>query len=312
MKRILKAGNVFILFSLLVSFYSCNKRPGNARVLLFSKTAGFYHQSIPKGVEAIMKLGKENNIDVDTTTDAAWFNEDSLQKYAAVIFLNTTDTGDVLLNHVQEAEFERYIQAGGGFVGIHAATDAEYHWGWYVRLVGASFKSHPEQQQATLNVTDADHISTKHLPKQWVRKDEWYNFKNLNKDVKVLLTIDEKSYKGGENGDHHPMAWYHEYDGGRAWYTELGHTDESYSEPDYLKHILGGIQYAIGDNKKLNYSKATTQRVPEQERFTKTQLVPATFTEPTEMTILPNLDILIVQRRGEIFLYKKGDSTAKQ
>jgi glucose/arabinose dehydrogenase len=137
-------------------------------------------------------------------------------------------------------------------------------------------------------------------------------FKKISKDIKVLMTIDEKSYNGGKNGANHPMAWYHEYDGGRAFYTELGHTKESFSEDNYLKHILAGIQYAIGENLEPDYSKATTARVPEENRFSKTTLVSGNFYEPTEMTILPNLDILITQRRGEIMLYKKGDSTVKQ
>lgn len=290
----------------------CKGDKGKARILIFAKTAGYHHESIPTGIKAIEKLGAENNFDVDTTTDGRYFTDDSLKHYAAVVFLNTTDTADVLLDNYQKADFERYIQAGGGFVGVHAAADAEYHWGWYNRLVGASFKSHPAQQEATLNIVDASNESTKHLPNPWKRKDEWYNFKNLNKDVHVLIKIDEKSYTGGENGDDHPMAWYHDYDGGRAFYTELGHTNESYSEDNYLKHLLGGIKYAIGDNKELNYSKATTFRVPEKERFTKTQLVAGTFTEPTEMTILPNLDIMIVQRRGEIFYYTSGTKSVKQ
>src|SRR5674476_413023 len=208
---------VFVLF-----LFGCNQRSGNAKVLVFTKTAGYHHSSITAGVNAIIKLGQENNFDVDTTSNAEMFTEDTLKKYAAVVFLNTTDTADVLLNNYQENAFQRYIEAGGGFVGIHAATDAGYHWGWYTRLVGANFNGHPEQQTATLHVVD-------------------------NNDIHVLLSIDEKSYKGGTNGDYHPMAWYHEYDGGRAWYTELGHTDESYIDPNYLKHILGGIKYAIGD-----------------------------------------------------------------
>ena len=159
---------------------------------------------------------------------------------------------------------------------------------------------------------DKNHPSTKHLPDEWKRKDEWYNFQKLNPDVKVLINIDEKSYKGGANGDNHPMAWYHEYDGGRAWYTELGHTEESYTEENFLKHILGGIQYAIGDNEKLDYAKARTQRVPDEDRFTKTILTQGTLFETTEMTILPNFDILIAQRRGEILLWKKQDSSIKQ
>jgi cytochrome c len=288
---------------------SCNNRPGRPLVLVFTKTAGFHHASIPAGVNAILNLGKRNNFIVDTTSNADWFCEDNLKKYSAVIFLNTTGN---LLNNRQEADFERYIQAGGGYVGIHAATDAEYDWGWYGRLAGGYFNGHPAQQEAVLKVVDPGNISTKHLPLQWKRKDEWYNFKKLNKDIHVLLTIDEKTYTGGTNGDYHPMAWYHDYDGGRAWYTELGHKDESYVDSNYLKHILGGIEYAIGDNKKLNYDKATTLRVPEEERFTKTSLVEGVFFEPTEMTILPNLDILVAQRHGEIMLYKNETKKVKQ
>ncbi|MFM9910766.1 MAG: ThuA domain-containing protein [Chitinophagaceae bacterium] len=278
-------------------------------MLVFAKTAGFRHSSIPNGKIAIMKLGTENGFIVDTTENTDYISEDSLKNYAAVIFLHTT--GDIL-NNYQEADFERYIQAGGGYMGIHAASDAEYDWGWYGKLVGGYFESHPEQQEAILNVVDQTHGSTKHLPKEWKRKDEWYNFKKLNPDVKVLIKIDEKSYKGGKNGDTHPMAWYHDYDGGRAFYTEMGHTEESFTDDNYLKHMLGGIQYSIGDNKKLDYAKSTTLRVPEENRFAKTQLTVGTLYEPTEMTILPNLDVLIVQRRGEFMLYNNADKTVKQ
>ncbi len=300
---------IAVLLSIFI-FQSCNNRSTPARILVFTKTAGFVHSSIPAGKAAIMKLGQENKFQVDTTSDANYFTEDSLKNYSAVVFLSTTMN---VLNSYQEAEFERYIQSGGGFVGIHAATDTEYEWGWYGRMVGGYFQSHPPGvHEANLNVIDATHGSTKHLKSPWKRTDEWYNFKKLNPDVTVLLKIDEKSYKGGENGDNHPMSWYHEYDGGRAWYTALGHTDESYAEPDFLKHVLGGIQYAIGKNKALDYKKAKSKRVPEEERFTKTALIQGIFTEPTEMTILPNLDILVSQRRGEILYYKKGSDTTKQ
>ncbi len=212
-------------------------------ILVFSKTAGFRHTSIPAGKAALLKLGKENNIVVDTTEDASFFTATTLKKYNAVVFLSTT--GDVL-NDEQQTAFEQYIRSGKGFVGIHAATDTEYGWPWYCKLVGANFANHPKPQKATLRVTDATHISTKHLPNAWERFDEWYNFKNQNADVKVLLTIDEKSYQGGKNGDNHPMAWYHSYDGGRTFYTALGHTDESFQEELFLKHVLGGIKYAMG------------------------------------------------------------------
>jgi type 1 glutamine amidotransferase len=214
------------------------------KVLLFYKTAAFHHNSIAVGVPAIIKMGQENNFDVDTTINAEKFTVDNLKQYKAVIFLSTT--GDVL-NDTQQAAFEQYIKHGGGFVGVHSATDTEYDWPWYGKLVGAYFKSHPsKQQEAVLNVIDRNFIATKHLPEIWKRLDEWYNYKWIGDDLHVLIKIDEKSYQGGENGENHPMSWYHNFDGGRAFYTALGHTDASYSEPLYLEHLLGGIKYAMG------------------------------------------------------------------
>ncbi|GAB3419759.1 hypothetical protein GCM10027516_15600 [Niabella aquatica] len=211
-----------------------------------SKTAGFYHTSIPAGIAAIQKLGVANNFEVDTTTDPAVFTTKRLKKYAAVIFLNTTGT---LFNETQKEALQKYINSGGGFAGIHAATDTEYDWPWYNKMVGAWFADHPRQQVAKLVVKDKEHPATKHLPGVWERKDEWYNFKNINPDIKVLMTIDEKSYEGGKNGDFHPMAWYHNFEGGRVFYTGLGHTEESYNDPLFLQHLLGGIKYAIGNKK---------------------------------------------------------------
>lgn len=215
------------------------------KVLVFCKTAGYHHQSIASGIVAIQKLGAENGFGVDTTVDAEKFNYENLKQYKAIIFLSTT--GDVLNDKQQEA-FKKYIESGGGYMGIHAATDCEYDWAWYGNLSGAYFGGHPMQQVAKLNIVDPNNISTKHLPNPWTRKDEWYSFKWMAKDLHVLITIDEKSYNLGriKPMGNHPMAWYHKYDGGRAFYTELGHTDESYSDPLYLKHILGGIEYAMG------------------------------------------------------------------
>ena len=299
---------IFLVVFAIVGISSCNKRSGKPRILVFSKTAGFHHESIPAGNKALIKLGEENGFDVDTTTNAEWFTEDSLKSYSAVVFLSTT--GNVL-DYRQEAAFERYIQAGGGFVGIHAASDAEYDWGWYGRLVGGYFQSHPHPQEATLHVVDTLDAITKGLPASFNYHDEWYNFKKLNPG-NVLVTIDESSYEGGKNGDNHPMVWYHEYDGGRAFYTALGHSSESYQDPIHLKLILGGIQYAIGKNLNLNYSKAKSQLPPERQRFTKTQLHQGDLFEPTEMAILPNFDILIAQRRGELMLYKQDSHTVEQ
>jgi cytochrome c len=307
--KIHKHLNLFFLFFIIL-ISSCSKRSSTPKVLIFSKTAGFYHESIPTGMEAIAKLGKENGFDVDTTTQSEMMNEENLKQYAAVIWLNTT--GDVL-NQYQEADFERYIQSGGGYVGIHSAADTEYEWGWYNRLVGAYFLSHPHNQEAKINVVDKSHPSTSFLPEVWTRFDEWYNYKSFYNEVNVLLELDEASYQPGAGAmGKHPIAWYHNYDGGRAFYTGGGHTHESYSEELFLKHLLAGIQYAIGENKKPDFSKATTQRVPEENRFEKITLSIGEFTEPTEMTILPNLDILVAQRRGEILLYKNSDKSLKE
>ncbi|HEX8462090.1 MAG TPA: ThuA domain-containing protein, partial [Segetibacter sp.] len=298
-----------LLFAFAILFLmSCSKKSGKPRVLVFGKTAGYHHSSIPNGIAAIQKLGNENDFVVDSTTDASFFNDDTLKNYAAVVFMSTTEN---VLNQYQQVAFERYIQAGGGYVGVHAAADTEYDWGWYGRLVGAYFLSHPAQQDAVLNVVDTS-IATGHLPKQWKRKDEWYNFKKISSDIKVLITIDEKSYTGGTNGNTHPMAWYHDYDGGRSFYTALGHTEESFVDPLYLKHLLGGIQYAIGGNLKLDYAKAKSQPIPEENRFVKTNLTQGTFFEPTEMAILPTLDILVSQRRGEIMMYSEKTKGVKQ
>ena len=236
---------LFILTALVILSLSVTAKQ---KVLIFCKTAGFHHASIAVGIPAIIKLGQQHNFDVDTTTDATKFTYDNLKQYAAVIFLSTT--GHVL-NDAQQREFEKYIRAGGGFVGIHSATDTEYDWAWYGNLVGAYFRNHPSVQQvATLHIVDPNFPATKGLPSEWKRLDEWYNFKWIAPNLHILITIDEKTYTGGNNGDNHPMSWYHEYDGGRAFYTELGHTDESYSDPLYLQHLLGGIKYAMGKSYK--------------------------------------------------------------
>ncbi|HTL09876.1 MAG TPA: PQQ-dependent sugar dehydrogenase, partial [Chitinophagaceae bacterium] len=169
----------------------------------------------------------------------------------------------------------------------------------------------PNIQEGVFTIVDSTNDATKQLPRPWKRTDEFYSFKKLSKDVKVLLTIDEKTYHGGANGDYHPMAWYHEYDGGRALYTNLGHTKESFADSLYLGHLLAGIQYAIGNN-SLDYAKAKTMIPPDDNRFTKTQLAQGDFYEPTEMTVLPNLDILVIQRRGEVMLFKNDTKKVKQ
>jgi type 1 glutamine amidotransferase len=214
------------------------------RVLVFSKTAGFRHSSIPTGIAAIQQLGTANGFAVTATEDAAQFTSANLAQYQAVIWLSTT--GDVL-NSEQQSAFESYIAAGGGYVGIHAAADTEYDWPWYGGLVGAYFSSHPAIQQAVVRVEDRANPSTSHLPASWTRTDEWYNYRaNPRANVKVLATLDESTYSGGAMGADHPITWCQNYGGGRSWYTGLGHTEESYADPNFTRMLLGGIQVAAG------------------------------------------------------------------
>jgi type 1 glutamine amidotransferase len=242
---------------MFISISSCHASPDEVmssqdkplqdiKVLVFTKTDGYEHRSIPAGVAALKKLGQENGFEVTDTPWAYYFQSDTLEKYDVVIFLSTTQ--DVLNDEEQEA-FKAYINNGGGFVGIHAAADTEYEWEWYGQLVGAYFKSHPKQQNALVRVTDKNHPSTAHLPSEWNRWDEWYNYKNIQPDLNVLAYLDESTYEGGENGDNHPIAWYHDFDGGRAFYTGMGHTEESFQDPLFLQHVLGGIIYAADAEK---------------------------------------------------------------
>lgn len=299
--------SVGLAFAAALVLGACGTSP--TRVLVFSRTAAFRHSSIPAGKIAIQKLGRERGFGVDTTEDARYITEDSLRHYAAVVFLSTTGE---LLDRGQQLDLERYIQAGGGFVGIHAASDALYDWRWYGRMVGGYFNGHPAIQPAKLVVADSASPMTKHLPKTWERTDEWYNFKRLATDLTVLLSIDETSYQGGTNGTSHPMTWYHAFDGGRAWYTELGHTDESFADPKYLELLAQGIKYAAGDGNGLDYGKASAARLPDLSGVTKTVLTKGTLTEPTEIAVLPTLDVLIIQRRGEVMLYDHAAGAVKQ
>ncbi|MET8082288.1 ThuA domain-containing protein [Streptomyces sp. NPDC005303] len=215
------------------------------RVLVFSKTAGFRHDSIPEGIAAVKQLGETDGFTVDATEDASAFSTRNLRRYDAVVFLSTT--GDVL-DPAQQRAFEGYIRHGGGYVGIHAAADTEYDWAFYGGLAGAYFQSHPAIQPATVVVEDRAHPSTSELSPRWNRTDEWYNYRsNPRERVHVLASLDESSYTGGTMNGDHPIAWCQDYQGGRAFYTGFGHTKESYADPAFRSHLLGGIRYATGE-----------------------------------------------------------------
>ncbi|ASV29947.1 ThuA domain-containing protein [Maribacter cobaltidurans] len=277
-------------------------KPAEVKVLVFSKTDGYRHESIESGIEAIKKLGQQNDFTVEVTEDATLFNEAKLKDFMAVVFLNTT--GDVL-DPVQQSQMERFIQAGGGYVGIHSATDTEYGWPWYGKLSGAYFDSHPMNpnvQEGKVTVVQPNHVSTDSLPESWMVADEWYNYKSIEPTNNVLITVDESTYEGGTNGANHPIAWYKEYDGGRSFYTGMGHTDEQFSDSKFLSHLLGGIKYAIGLGQPVDYSKAYAELMPEENRFAKTVFT-QNLNEPMELDFLSPNEIIFIERRGDVHIY---------
>jgi type 1 glutamine amidotransferase len=214
------------------------------RVLVFSKTLGFRHASIPDGIAAIQSLGATNNFIVDATEDSSVFTSANLARYKAIVFLNPS--GDIL-NASQRAAFQLYIQNGGGFVGIHNPNALTLEgWDWYTKLIGARYVSEIANQPSRLQIVDTTHISTQGLPNPWTISFESYNW-DVNPKVngaKVLINLDETSVSGGTMGTDHPFSWYHAYDGGRSWYTVGGADSANYSDANFLRHILGGIKYA--------------------------------------------------------------------
>jgi cytochrome c len=301
---------VFALFTWIAYSFLPKGTEVRVRVLVFSKTAGWHHESIPKGILAINKIGEEVRFDIDTTTDSNRFRDDKLKNYAAVIFNNTT--GNVL-NAEQQAAFERYIQAGGGFVGIHAAADTEPDWPWYGKLLGAWFESHPSNpniRKAIINIVDTTHSSTKMLPTRLERTDEWYNYKSIYNDIHILAALDETSYEGGTNGSKHPLSWYHQFDGGRAFYTGMGHSEASYADTQFLKHLAGGIQYAIGQAKVLDYTKAYAVPRPDQNRFNKTVLV-RNLASPMELATSVDGKIYFTELLGNLSVYDTKTNRVK-
>jgi type 1 glutamine amidotransferase len=244
-----------MLWSAVLSLITPVVAPGQSRaaaagfnVLVFSKTLLYRHASITNGIKAIEKLGAEHHFKVDATEDSSAFTTTNLARYRAVVFLSTS--GHVF-NEQQEEAFKDYIEGGGGLAAIHAATagdvGTEGPWQWYGDALCAKFTNHSAIVQATVQVEDRRHPSTAALPERWVRTDEWYNFISSPRGkVRVLASLDETTYKGGTMGKDHPIAWWRKVGKGRVWYTALGHTEESFVEPLFLRHLLGGIEFAAG------------------------------------------------------------------
>jgi cytochrome c len=238
-------------FALAALNAGCANEPlarGHFNVLVFSRTLMYRHASITNGIAAIKQLGTEHGFQVDATEDASWFTPEKLAKYKVVVFLSTS--GDIL-NEEQQQAFRKYIEDGGGLVGVHAAVygdvATEGKWPWYGEAMCAAFTNHSAIVPAVVDIEDERNPSTAGLPKRWSRTDEWYNFiASPRGRVRVLASLDETTYKGGTMGNDHPVAWCKQVGKGRVWYTALGHTEASFSEPLFLQHLLGGIQSAAG------------------------------------------------------------------
>lgn len=265
-------------------------------ILVFSKTAGFRHGSITDGKNLLASLAEKHSWDINFTEDSSEFRANNLSQYSVVVWLNTT--GDVL-NAEQQSYFETYIESGGGYLGIHAASDTEYSWPWYGELVGAYFDSHPNVQEATINVEDQRHLSTHFLSEKWIHTDEWYNFNdNPRTKVNVLLSLDEESYSPGAGAmEDHPIAWYREIGQGRSFYTGLGHTSEAYVNQEFVSHIEGGLVWAGNLTRQV---VEWTGPAPTAANFT-TEVLASAINQPMELDISVNGDIYIIGREGQFY-----------
>ena len=242
--------NLIRLLSVLLLLTLCLQASANmaprARVLVFTGTSGWHHDSIPTAVAALQRLGAQDGMQVDHSSDAGDFNARNLGRYKAVVFANTTLD---VLDDQQQAAMEKFVRAGGGFMGIHSAADTEYDWPWYGELVGAWFKSHPPGLQTSRVLFENEHAEGEDAdaPKDWIVTDELYNYRsNPREHVQVLATVQETDYDGGTMGADHPIAWCHAFDGGRAWYSGLGHGIELYADPVFLAQLRRGLRYATG------------------------------------------------------------------
>lgn len=256
-------GILTILFSAIPA-YAQKTNWEKVNVLLYTKNGeGYVHDNIPNSIEAIKALGKKHGFTVDASEDPAVFTDDNLKKYDAVVFSNTNN--NVFDTDSQKVAFMRYIQSGGGFVGIHSASGTERQWEWFKQLLGGTFHWHEPYQKFDVKIIDKDHPSLAHLPELWEKEDECYYLKEMNVNLTVLAVNDlstlevqgkKKRQRPNIFGNVFPAVWCQEFDGGRQWYTSLGHNKEDYKKPDFRKHILGGIQWVIGDQKPLDYGKA--------------------------------------------------------
>lgn len=232
-------------------------------VLVYTRTTGYRHDSIPAGAEALTELARGLGLTAETAEDPGAFTPERLERCATVVFLSTT--GEVLTDPAREA-LERYVRAGGGFLAVHAAANAEPDWPFYGDLLGTRFAGHPPLQPGLIHVEDRAHPATEGLPTEWAWTDEWYNFTTHPRhgDVHVLLRADESTYEGGAHGPDHPLAWCHETLGGRVLFTSLGHTAESYTDPAFRAHLSGSLNWTRGKTRRQD--PTATARVAARDK----------------------------------------------
>lgn len=275
MKLLLVPALLVLFASFEMKPLSKNENSKGKRILVFTKNGkGYVHENIPASIAALQKLGKEMNLIVDTTTNSALFSDDNLKNYNAIIFSNTNN--DVFDNEEQKIALMHYVEAGGGIMAIHSASGTERNWKWFKLMLGATFLRHPPFQSFTVHVLDKKHPATKNLPDSWATTDECYFFKEINPAIKVLLFSDISTIKEKENskdvtpdvfGNRNPCCWCNEFDGGRIWYTSLGHDKNDYSNATYLALLTEGIKWVLNKG-KLNYGKAyATSSVVDEMKF---------------------------------------------
>lgn len=261
---------VLLIIALLVTEISAADKEPNlkkVRVLVYTKNGkGYVHDNIPNAVKCIQKLGSENGFKVDVSDDPNVYTEDNLKKYTMLVFTSTNN--DVFNTDEQRLAFRRYIEAGGGFVGIHSVTGTERNWTWFKQMIGGTFAWHAKNQKFNVKIIDPSHQSMQGLPLVWERSfgDECYFTKELYPGIRVTMAHDLSSLDSRDSLKIaqfsapfkylYPAVWHQKFDGGNIWITTLGHNKEYYQETVYIKHIFQGIKYVASQTKKLDYSKA--------------------------------------------------------
>jgi len=282
LKSIAKKSVVFLIIC-CIAFYSSGQssKPGkvnwkNMKVLIYTKNGkGYVHENIPYAGAIIKKLGQQYGFQTEVSEDPSVFTRDNLKQYSLLVFTSTNN--DVFDTDEQRLAFRHYIEAGGGFVGLHSVVGTERNWTWFKMMLGGTFAWHPKFQQYTLRVIDPGHPSMKGVPKEWVKEDECYFQKEMYPGIKTVLVHDLTSLDASDaekikasSGSYlslYPAAWYQKFDGGTIWITALGHDKKDYEDPLYINHIFQGLNYVASELKPKDYSKAYSKLKDEPVQF---------------------------------------------